>query len=1067
MVITTKLTPPRRSRQTLHRARLTARLQEATGYRLTIVQAGAGYGKSTALAALLDTGDAVVWYHLEEEDAEPLRFLAHLLHGFTVALPAFSQTPQALLEQWERSGEAGWSSIVSALVNALAETDAVPLYLVLDDVHHLNLSAETRAIVERLIQVAPAHLHIIMATRYPLQLGTLSTLRVRGALLHIGQDELAFTAPEIIELFQSRFDFPLTLSQATLLADKIDGWAIALPLVWQQLQRGDRSLPLALSQLSGSADDLFTFLAHEVLSRQPEHVQRFLRETALLRRLDAAICDCVRDADDSAAILHYLQEYGLFVTAAAGNALRYHHLFRDILSSRLSAETTLAIHFRAAQCYHRQRAVEEAIHHYLAAHATTESAELLAEHGRNLISMGRLDTVANWIASLPPGELVEHPILLIYMGDVARLHSRFDAALGWYKQAESQYRVQRDLIGVGLALRAQARVYLDTVDPAHAERLLQEALRLSDRQEDRESRMRLFELLAENALNRGRMDEANRLRSQAHALKQVGHDESELPVRMLLRTGRLAQARSLLESKLQEERLNPVMRSRAHRETLLVLSLIYSMMGEQEAAQRTAVAGTERGAVLEAPFVTAVGVMRQGHAAALCKDEAGYKQAVQLFEQGIQIADELDVPRLKVEAYWGLCQVYGFRGQLDMALDSAESGIAIAQHAGDDWVIAGIRTSTGASYALAGQYDAALGWLAHAVTSFRDCSDTHGEANALLWQCLVWYATDDETRLKRDLDTLLQLVRDHDYAFLFQRRTLMGPPDPRRLMPLLLFAARHGALAAYAQALLEAMGMDGLEFHPGYQLRVTSLGAFRLYFGVNELPGNVWTRQQARQLLHLFLTYRRSQIHREQIMDTLWPDLPPEDASRNFKITYNTLCKVLEPERKRNAPSAFIVREGSRYGLRPEADIWFDAAEFDAMIRSADRLLHTDEGAAREQYRQALALYQGDYLEEFPYEEWVFQERKRLLNRYLRSAERLARSLIRAGEWDEAIEVCNDLLERDDCWEPAYQMLMTAYARQGNRTQVVRTLQRCRETLRNELAVEPTVTTLELFETLI
>ena len=36
--------------------------------------------------------------------------------------------------------------------------------------------------------------------------------------------------------------------------------------------------------------------------------------------------------------------------------------------------------------------------------------------------------------------------------------------------------------------------------------------------------------------HRGRMDEVNRLRSQAHALKQVGHDESELPVRMLLRT---------------------------------------------------------------------------------------------------------------------------------------------------------------------------------------------------------------------------------------------------------------------------------------------------------------------------------------------------------------------------------------------------------------------------------------------------------------------------------------------------------------------------------------------------
>ena len=41
------------------------------------MQAGAGYGKKYGTGCA-DTGDAVVWYHLEEEDAEPLRFLAHL-----------------------------------------------------------------------------------------------------------------------------------------------------------------------------------------------------------------------------------------------------------------------------------------------------------------------------------------------------------------------------------------------------------------------------------------------------------------------------------------------------------------------------------------------------------------------------------------------------------------------------------------------------------------------------------------------------------------------------------------------------------------------------------------------------------------------------------------------------------------------------------------------------------------------------------------------------------------------------------------------------------------------------
>ena len=58
------------------------------------------------------------------------------------------------------------------------------------------------------------------------------------------------------------------------------------------------------------------------------------------------------------------------------------------------------------------------------------------------------------------------------------------------------------------ALRGQALIYLDTVRPAQAESLLEEALRLTDGAADREARARLLELLAENKLNMGQPAEA-------------------------------------------------------------------------------------------------------------------------------------------------------------------------------------------------------------------------------------------------------------------------------------------------------------------------------------------------------------------------------------------------------------------------------------------------------------------------------------------------------------------------------------------------------------------------------
>jgi ATP/maltotriose-dependent transcriptional regulator MalT len=69
----------------LPRPRLTQRLLAAADYSLTVVQAGAGYGKSTTLAALANEDIPLIWYHLLRDDADPLRFLLYLLQGLASA----------------------------------------------------------------------------------------------------------------------------------------------------------------------------------------------------------------------------------------------------------------------------------------------------------------------------------------------------------------------------------------------------------------------------------------------------------------------------------------------------------------------------------------------------------------------------------------------------------------------------------------------------------------------------------------------------------------------------------------------------------------------------------------------------------------------------------------------------------------------------------------------------------------------------------------------------------------------------------------------------------------------
>lgn len=1068
-VVWTKLAPPRPVRRALARPRLTQRISQALDYRLTLIQAGAGYGKTTALAPLAEQPAPLVWYHIDAEDADPLVFLLYLLYGFYGRFPHLSEAPLALLEARERRAAAvGWSHIVDALINELAQNVQEPTLLVLDDAHLLKDVPEAMGMLERLLRHGPANLHLVLATRHPLKLDGLVVQRVRGEVLDIGEDELAFTPDEIQHLFHESYGIDLSDEQVQLLAAETEGWAIALQLVWQGLRGGDpRRLPAALRGLSGVREDLFTYLAHEVLDQQLPEVQRFLLTTSCLRRLTPAACDALHPAGDSRSVLQAMLDGGLFLVELGVGTYRYHHLFREFLYHQLSEEERRAVHWQAAAHFASCDAGEEAVHHYLRARAFGEAAALIGDIGRGMMLAGRLETMAGWLGELPPETLAAHPALLTYHGDIARLHSRFDEALRWYRQAEERCRWQGDVQGVARALRGQARVYLDTVNPSGAEAPLREALRLADGQQDREARASLLELLAENQLNRGRAEQAKRLQEEAHALRDELPDEAVLDVRVLLRTGRLAEARQALGERVAAERLDPVLRPRAHRETLLLLSLIQCYLGEAEAAYANAVAGTERGETLNSPFVTAVGHMRQGHAWLIGDDPDRYAQAERCFQRTIEIGEQISVARLKVEADWGLCRVYGQQGRLAQAEAVAREGIEIGTRAGDEWVTAYIRVAMGSGYVLAGRYDEALPWLARAETDFRECGDDLGVAAARLWLCLAWYERGDEVRFAQGIDDLLGAVRSHGYEFLLTRRTLAGLPEPSRAVPLLIAARGREQWAAYAGSLLARMGLAGIEFHPGYTLRVQALGAFKVWRGVEEVEAGDWQRDKARQLFQLLLTHRRTTLDRDKICGILWPELDEDSANQSFKVALNALYRALEPGRGRAAPSAYVERRGALYGLRPTADLWLDAEQFEQAVARGDALFHDEPQRSVEPYRRALALYTGDYLEEFPYEDWLSRERIRLRELYLRSADRLARVLAQQGEWEAVLEVCRQILACDNCWEHAYRLMMIAYTRLGHRPHALRVYQRAVEALREELDADVSYDTVKLYESIV
>lgn len=1068
-VLETKIKPPRVGGNHLDRTRVKDKLANVIDYRLTILQAGAGYGKSTTLSFLAEDHSHVVWYQLAEEDQDPLVFLLHLCHATQRVYPELGGLPIRLLETWDTTrGPLMTREVVSQYLNAVSAGIQTNTLIILDDLHVIANVPEIAHLLDRLIGLASTSLHFVVSTRHVLQLPNLFRWRSMGQVLSLDQAVLKFSHEEIAALFSSLYGIKLTPDEVEDLYAATEGWAISLQLIGQGLNSGAiESVRDALARRASPLDSLFEILAKDVLERQTVEIQTFMQWSSVLRTMAPESCNALLEAQDSIEKLAYLTENDLFVVELGDHELRYHPIFQQFLYEQLTPEQRKKLNQRAARYYQDAHQPNSAIYHFIQAEDYFGAAELLNHYGDQLHATGHLDTLANYLDRLSPEALSQFPNLIYYLGDLARLHSRFEEALGWYQQSESLWRERGQLEGISRALRGQARIYLDTVNPSKAEELLQEALRLSDGITDRETKARLYQLLAENKLNSGKVEEAESLRTQADLLRQEGPDDSQLWYRVLLRTGRLTEARQQLELRAREEAAHPFNFPRSHRETQLLLSIIYSMQGEVEAAMHTSLEGIRRGKELASPFVTAVGYMRQGHALMLQPDKTGYTQAQNLFEHVIEISQQLSTPRLRVEALWGLVRVHGYRGDLDIALQTANKGISIAAQAGDEWIASLTRLALGASYVLAEQYQDAQEWLDRSLRGFLECSDPFGGSAVRLWQCLMHFSQGEPESTLPLLRELLTVCHQNHYDDLITRRTLLGGPDEKGVVPLLIWARDQGIGDGYPERLLSKMGLDHIRFHPGYQLKVKTLGGFQAWRGDQAIEHNDWRREKTRQLFQLLVTHRHVPLDREQICEHLWPGAEPETASRNFKVALNALYGVLEPNRKPGDESAYILRESAVYGLRPGSDIWMDADQFEGLVRDAERLVGQNLDLALDTYKTALKLYEGEFLPDARYSVWPTVEREHLAVLYLQTADRFCELSLLKRDYQNVIGECQRILSQDSCWERAYRYLMSAYDGLGDHGQVARTYQRCVETLETELNVRPSDETEQLYHQLI
>jgi DNA-binding SARP family transcriptional activator len=156
-------------------------------------------------------------------------------------------------------------------------------------------------------------------------------------------------------------------------------------------------------------------------------------------------------------------------------------------------------------------------------------------------------------------------------------------------------------------------------------------------------------------------------------------------------------------------------------------------------------------------------------------------------------------------------------------------------------------------------------------------------------------------------------------------------------------------------------------------VRIGLLGGFWVSIGSRVIAENQWRLRKASNLIKLLALCPGHQLHREQAMDLLWPNLDPKAAANNLYYALHHARRTLQPA-GRPASSRHLLLRGEQLMLFPEGPVWVDAESFEEASAAARR--------AREPsaYRAALDLYAGELLPQDRYEEWA-QERREELRR--------------------------------------------------------------------------------------
>jgi predicted ATPase/DNA-binding SARP family transcriptional activator len=243
-------------------------------------------------------------------------------------------------------------------------------------------------------------------------------------------------------------------------------------------------------------------------------------------------------------------------------------------------------------------------------------------------------------------------------------------------------------------------------------------------------------------------------------------------------------------------------------------------------------------------------------------------------------------------------------------------------------------------------------------------------------------------------------------------------------------------------------------------MRIRLLGGFGVERDGRPVHASSWRLRKARTLVKLLALAHDQRLHRDVLLETLWPDHDPASAMNNLHQASHVARRVLAGD----GPSTGLLE------LRDDVVVLLADGLVEVDVRRFEELtaLARASGDVGD-LRAAAAAYTGDLLPEDRFEDWAARPRQELRERYrdllVDLAEAISGSL--GGHEAEALDALQGALAIDHLHEPTVRGLMRLLATSGRRSEALARYERLRSDLRAAFGTDPDPDTRRLYRDLL